>query len=280
MNILYSFRRCPFAIRARLALVLANINVEIREVRLREKPESLIQFSPKGTVPVLIDGQSVIEESLEIIKWTLDENQWLKNMDIDYGLVNENDTSFKKSLDVYKYWDRFPEKSKTEHRSKGTVFLDKLNNRLSNSSFLAGDVIGFEDISILPFVRQFANVDRSWFDVIPQKNAVRWLSSWENSELFLTAMSKYPVWRPGEVSVGFPMNEDIVDSEKKMKIFLKSLCGSDFEISASLTHSFENAPPKNLRIMLIRILRDLELSASPKSRAYLELSSRATKFFV
>lgn len=274
MPILYSFRRCPFAIRARLALILAGIEVEIREVRLREKPPSLLELSPKGTVPVLVENQSVIDESLAVIEWTLTKKTWAKNA-TDYDLIAENDGAFKQALDRYKYAERFPEKSQTDHRADAYSFLAKLNTYLSQTPFLAGPSLGIEDIAILPFVRQCANVDRPWFDSTEHLKVQQWLSDWEGSELFRKVMNKYPTWSPDQASLRFPMDENLAGHEDKTFAFIKSLADSEFKISSALSRSFENAPPKNLRILLIRIGRDIDLSPA----SYCTLEALALEFF-
>ena len=284
MAILYSFRRCPFAIRARLALMMAVVEVEHREVSLREKPPSLIAFSAKGTVPVLIDGQLVIEESLEIMKWTLEQTYWA-NRYIDYGMIEENDTSFKLSLDKYKYPERFPEQSQTEYRDDAMVFLTQLNVKIAantgvdRTGFLAGENFGFEDIAIFPFVRQFANVDRAWFDTIALAKVKKVLSILETSPLFKRTMAKYPTWQSGEETVFFPQEENLVGCEAQIQKFLSILSHSELVVSAGLARSFENAPPKNLNILLIRLFRDLGLSTESQTETLTSLKTQALEFF-
>lgn len=198
--ILYSYRRCPYAMRARMALKYAGISVEIIEISLKNKPAEMLKASLKGTVPVLVINNStggtqasstVIDESLQIIKWALannDPDNWLNNTADD--LISENDSSFKQALDRYKYAIRFPEKSPLAHRADGEVFLLKLEALLNHDNFLSGQQIGLADIAIFPFVRQFAGVDTAWFETAPYPKLRAWLKSSVESELFLSVMIK------------------------------------------------------------------------------------------
>jgi len=211
--VLYSFRRCPYAIRARMALSCSSIQVELREVILREMPPSLLCRSPKGTVPVLVlpDGR-VLDESLDIIHWALTENdpqQWLpadgdaRSMDMN-RLIAENDHSFKLHLDHYKYAERYPQQAASEYRSLGEVFLQKLERRLEQSAWLAGERLGVADVAIFPFVRQFALVDRPWFDRMRRPRLQAWLDTLLASALFSSVMKKYPQWQEGDAITLFP----------------------------------------------------------------------------
>src|SRR5690554_5339291 len=162
--ILYSFRRCPYAMRARLGILFAGLQVELREIVLRNKPAQMLAISPKGTVPVLQlpDGQ-VIDESLDIMRCALqlqDPQQLLDESTLTqgYALIEQNDRQFKHWLDRYKYADRYPEMTQLEYRLQGEVFLQQLE-QLLNQSFLLGDKISLADIGIMPFIRQFAHVD-------------------------------------------------------------------------------------------------------------------------
>lgn len=206
LPILYSYRRCPYAMRARMALKLANIDVEIREISLREKPAHMLQVSPKATVPVLIlaDGK-VIDESLEIMLFAFnsarEKNDALKSLcskafgaPLMSALIFENDTAFKKHLDCYKYPERNPEKSQLEHRAGGEVFLQKLENLLQQNRYLCGQDFGLDDIAIFPFVRQFAAVDAVWWESADYPKLYAWLSEWLNSELFKSVMTKNPTY--------------------------------------------------------------------------------------
>jgi glutathione S-transferase len=197
LPILYSYRRCPYAMRARMALSYAGIPVEIREISLKQKPAHMLQVSPKGTVPVLVlpDGQ-VIEQSLEIMHWALqqhDADGWLR-ADPQHAalLIAENDGAFKQHLDRYKYAIRFPEYSAEHYRAQGELFLAKLEQRLQQSTFLAGDAISPADIAIFPFIRQFAAVDHDWFESTGYIKLQSWLQHLVESALFKRVMVKYP----------------------------------------------------------------------------------------
>ena len=187
--ILYSFRRCPYAIRARLALAASGTGYELREVSLRAKPPEMLAASAKGTVPVLVfpDGQ-VIDESLEIMRWALgrsDPENWLDRDDA--ALITVNDGPFKNDLDGYKYADRHAGDPVT-HRERGLTFLGELEVRLSVASQLGGSARGLIDAAIMPFIRQFAAVDRDWFDRQALPNLQRWLNWHLESELFRLVM--------------------------------------------------------------------------------------------
>ncbi|WP_200876861.1 glutathione S-transferase [Methylotenera sp. L2L1] len=199
LPILYSYRRCPYAMRARMALKYAGIAIEIREISLRDKPAHLLQVSPKGTVPVLVlpDG-TVLEQSLDIMHWALQQRDidgWLlADREQTQQLIAENDTSFKHALDRYKYAIRFPEQSMEDYRSQGEVFLAKLEQRLTQASFLMGEQVNMADIAIFPFIRQFSAVDTDWFESMPYIRLKAWLSLMVESGLFNSIMGKYPVY--------------------------------------------------------------------------------------
>lgn len=201
LPILYSFRRCPFAIRARMALSYAGIQVELREVQLRNKPDAMLTASSKGTVPVLVTpNASVIDESVDIMRWALAQNDpesWLDgdNAQATQDLVMQCDLNFKTHLDHYKYADRHPQHSKDFYRQQAAVFLSKLEQRLSQAPYLMGQHIGFADVAIFPFIRQFAFVDKSWFDQAPYPHLQTWLESFLGSVLFLDVMTKYAPWQ-------------------------------------------------------------------------------------
>ena len=201
--ILYSFRRCPYAMRARMAIAYSGVDVELREVLLSNKPKSMLECSPKGTVPVLVlPDKTVIDESRDIICWALSQNdpdEWgLANnsslMAIANELIDENDASFKQSLDQYKYHVSHPEHSAEFYREKGEVFLKKLNVRLSATTYLLGDKISIADIAIFPFVRQFAHVDREWFYQSSYTKLQDWLDDFLQSDLFEEVMQKHSMW--------------------------------------------------------------------------------------
>lgn len=202
LPILYSFRRCPYAMRARLAIAKSDITIELREVVLRNKPQHLLDISPKGTVPVLklTDGQ-VIDESLDIMMWALSVNDggnWLSNglaEDIKH-LIQWNDGEFKSYLDRYKYADRYPEHNEQYYREKAEFFLIDLEKRLSKQAFLCSEKCSLADMAIFPFIRQFANVNAEWFLSSVYKNLAQWLDTHIQSTLFISIMDKYPAWRP------------------------------------------------------------------------------------
>ncbi|PPC99139.1 MAG: glutathione S-transferase [Methylotenera sp.] len=199
LPILYSYRRCPYAMRARMALKYAGIAIEIREISLRDKPAHLFAVSPKATVPVLVllDG-AVLEQSLDIMHWALQQRDidgWLlADSEQTQQLITENDTSFKQALDRYKYAIRFPEQSMEDYRSQGEAFLAKLEQRLTQTNFLMGEQVSLADIAIFPFIRQFSAVDADWFASTPYVRLKAWLSLLVESELFNSIMGKYPVY--------------------------------------------------------------------------------------
>ncbi|MBF15132.1 MAG: glutathione S-transferase [Euryarchaeota archaeon] len=188
--------------RARMSLLVSGIQVELREVVLRDRPEHMMEISPKGTVPVLLlaDG-TVIEESLDIMLWSLDESLLVGDWK---ELVDANDGEFKHHLDRYKYNNRYenpllPE----EHRNHVVEFLEIYNQRLSESSYLCGDDCTIADYALAPFVRQFANTDRPWFDDLPLPSLHRWLSEMLESETFRNCMVKHPQWKEEDELVLF-----------------------------------------------------------------------------
>ena len=205
--ILYSFRRCPYAMRARLALQAASQAVEQREIALKNKPAEMLLASPKGTVPVLVlaDG-TVLEESLDIMRWALDRGDpqdWLGGDDAyrqdAWALIAQNDGEFKFHLDRYKYPHRYGLTDGLAHRELARGFLDILQERLARQSFLAGVHFGLADAAIAPFVRQFAHTDTAWFAAQAWSHLARWLQDFEASPAFALVMEKHPVW-PGDVA--------------------------------------------------------------------------------
>ena len=193
--ILYSFRRCPYAIRARMAVLASGVTYTHREVLLRDKPAAMLAASSKGTVPVLVlrDG-SVIDESLDIMRWALaqhDPEQWLARSDA--GLIELFDTTFKFHLDRYKYADRF-DVDPLSHRESGRAVLAQLNDRMSEKDYLGGATRGFTDIALFPFVRQFAAVDADWFATHAPIAVRTWLAASMESDLFQRAMVRKPLW--------------------------------------------------------------------------------------
>lgn len=204
LPVLYSFRRCPYAIRARMALLQSGLSVELREVELRDKPQAMLQASPKGTVPVLVlpDGV-VIDESLAIMRWALaqrDPQGWLDvaNKRGTSELIALNDGPFKLALDAYKYPERHPSQSRQAHRADGEAALvHGLEQRLAHTPFLFGEKPSLSDAAIFPFVRQWAAVDVGWFETSPWAAVRRWLLHWQSSPAFVRTMDKYPPWQVG-----------------------------------------------------------------------------------
>ncbi|WP_126453358.1 glutathione S-transferase [Sulfuriflexus mobilis] len=212
LPILYSFRRCPYAIRARLGICYSGVRVALREVVLRDKPTSLLDASPKGEVPVLVlpDGK-VLEESLDILNWALvynDPQHWLPcdaaSQQQATALIEENDGRFKYNLDRYKYPERYPDEQGLDYRAEGEKFLQQLEQVLGRHRYLLGEHPGIADIAILPFIRQFAYTDKDWFDQAPYPYLQQWLVAFLNSELFLSVMQKYPAWQPDDAPTWFP----------------------------------------------------------------------------
>ena len=204
--VLYSFRRCPYAMRARLALAASGTVCELREVVLAAKPAALLQLSPKGTVPVLVlaDGM-VLEQSLEIMLWALRRNDvrnWLpddpQDLDAALQLIAECDGDFKHNLDRYKYPNRYALPDGVSHRGSGALFLIRLNGRMTTQRYLMGESFGLADAAIAPFIRQFAHTDLAWFANQPWTALQRWLHNFETSNDYAMAMEKYAVWTEGQ----------------------------------------------------------------------------------
>ncbi len=206
LPVLYSFRRCPYAMRARAAVAVSGVKVELREVVLRDKPTELVEASSKATVPVLAlpDGE-VIDESLDIMHWALRQNDpenWLAANDI--RLVEQNDGPFKADLDRYKYPHRYGLDDGIQHRDDGLAMLLPLDARLGERRFLSGNVRGLTDIAIFPFIRQFAATDQTWFDDLPLSALQGWLGHLLASGLFASIMHRYPRWQAGDQPTVFP----------------------------------------------------------------------------
>jgi UPF0176 protein len=213
--VLYSFRRCPYAIRARIALDVAGQTVRLREVVLRNKPPCLVEFSPKATVPVLVlpDG-TVIDESLEIMNWALsqaDPHNWTdpqsNNLKTMRSLVAKNDGPFKNHLDRYKYSTRFEDEDPLIHRQAAEEFLEELESILRKSKFLSGSKFGYADAAIAPFIRQFASADREWFDQCERPHLLAWLNDFLADDRFRRCMKKYKQWYSGDSPTLFPDND-------------------------------------------------------------------------
>lgn len=197
--ILYSYRRCPYAMRARMALKYAGINVEHREIELRNKPQSMLAASPKGTVPVLCIGDEVLDQSLDIMRWAMkqsDPDGWGSVDDvIAQAWIDKNDGLFKTLLDQYKYPNRFPELDPEEVLKEALqVMLLPMEQSLLKSQYLLGDNMTWVDVAIFPFIRQFSMVDVKKFEQLPIPAVKAWLTKHLESDLFKSVMDKYPVW--------------------------------------------------------------------------------------
>lgn len=198
--VLYTFRRCPYAIRARLAIKASAVPVTMVEVSLRNKPQAMLDCSPKGTVPVLqLQDGTVIDQSLDIMRWALainDPFQWIdqdsKLAADSAALIAHNDGGFKHSLDRYKYAERFPELTAAEYRAQCELFLSPLNDRLALHPYLMRDQPSLADMALFPFVRQYAHVDKAWFYGAEntQRHLIRWLDTLMATPLFSAVMEK------------------------------------------------------------------------------------------
>lgn len=200
LPVLYSFRRCPFAIRARMALFNSDIKVELREISLKNKPQAMLDVSSKGTVPILVAEDEVIDESLDIMLWALtinDPDGWISQYSETSNttalqLITRNDEEFKAWLDKYKYADRHPEFSQEYYRDKCGIFLQELETALQKNPHLMGQTISLVDIAIFPFVRQFAMVDSKWFEQCHFPGIRNWLNGLLGLPLFTRVMAKNP----------------------------------------------------------------------------------------
>ncbi|WP_138515085.1 glutathione S-transferase [Rhodoferax bucti] len=212
LPVLYSFRRCPYAMRARLAIASSGTACELREIVLRAKPPEMLQASPKGTVPVLVlHHDKVLEQSLDIMLWCLqrhDPAQWLPADDAarqhSLQLIADCDGEFKHHLDRYKYPNRYNLPDGDVHRAQCATFLIALESRLCEHPFLHGTHWGLADAAIAPFVRQCAHTDRAWFDAQAWPRLQAWLTAFEHSALLEACMHKYTPWQAGDTPVYFP----------------------------------------------------------------------------
>lgn len=209
--VLYTFRRCPYAMRARMAIHQANIKCELREVVLKDKPESMLLLSEKGTVPVLLTpDQKVIEQSCDVMHWALNQNDpgsWLEeDASQSQYLIDYNDNEFKHFLDRYKYHVGYPEHTQKYYRENAESFLWVIDKQLADndSAALLGEQLTYTDIAIFPFIRQFAMVDLDWFKASPYESLKKWVSEIEQSDLFQNCMKKYDQWQPEQTPIYFP----------------------------------------------------------------------------
>ena len=212
LPILYSFRRCPYAMRARLAIASAEFPVELREVLLRDKPNELLEASPKGTVPVLVlpDGR-VLEESRDIMEYVLAMSDREGLLDFSAGdltamegLIDRLDGPFKAALDRYKYPDKYAGANRLDARAAASEFTSELDRRLGAGPYLFGDRVSFAELACWPFIRQFAHVDRDWFWSQDWNNLIAWLDAFIASDRLKRIFAKYPRWHGGEAGIVFP----------------------------------------------------------------------------
>lgn len=213
LPILYSFRRCPYAMRARLAILLSNEEVELREIVLRDKPSQMIDISPKATVPVLLDvNNCVIDESLDIMLWAFDKGDdfgyWcplsVSEQEKALALIRQCDEVFKPMLDRYKYFERNPQYSQSHYFNEAIDFLKSWELQLQRSKFLLSDKATLADIAIFPFVRQFIHVDTSKFAEAGLLALTRWFNHWLASTQFSSIMHKYGKWEVNDEPIVFP----------------------------------------------------------------------------
>jgi glutathione S-transferase len=197
--LLYTYRRCPYAMRARMALLVAGIEFDAHEISLRDKPAEMLAASPKGTVPVLVlPTGEVLEESLIIMRWAFEQHDpahwWRRAQTLEnQGLVSVNDGAFKQQLDRYKYPERFvPSERNIQRDQAASGLLNTLEQRLASRPYLGGTSPCMADLAIFPFVRQYRAVDENWFDAQTLSATRRWLQNWLESDLFATCMNKLP----------------------------------------------------------------------------------------
>ena len=203
LPILYSFRRCPYAMRARMALILASKKCELREILLKNKPEEMLKISSKGTVPVLQFQDRVLDESLDIISWAMETH--ISNVHsysaaeeiFSAELIHLFDTKFKYHLDRYKYASRYGEDPKL-HRQECKIILDSLESKIDPRPWIFGKQVSLLDIAILPFIRQCRIANPNWFFAQKFPNVINLLDYFEKSDLFAQAMQKYELWDPAK----------------------------------------------------------------------------------
>lgn len=209
--ILYSLRNCPYAMRARIGIHKAQLQIDIREVNLKQKPAEMLAASAKGTVPILVldnapESPIVFDESLDVMLWALtkndpedllhgfDQNALPKMLD----LIRLFDDKFKTCLNAYKAASRYREDNVTECREACEVFIQELENRLSDSAFLMSDQESLTDIALMPFIRQFAKVERQWYLQAPYPRVREWLNFYLQSGMFTRVMTKFDFWVSAE----------------------------------------------------------------------------------
>ena len=218
--VFYSFRRCPYAMRARWALLEAGLLVQWREIDLKTKPVEMLEVSPKGTVPVLVlnDG-TVIDESLEVMNWALKQAdpRGLLNTPGSTDLISENDGPFKHHLDRFKYSDRYPNTSKDDHRDAGLAILRRWNDRIAADGWLMGEQITLADAALWPFVRQWRIADPVSFDADPTLTSLRtWLSGFLDNPMFQRLMQRADPWSPNGLQPHFPADAVSVPNDQPL----------------------------------------------------------------
>jgi len=212
--ILYSFRRCPYAMRARMAIILASVQCELREVLLKDKPVAMLKISPKGTVPVLELEDKILDESMDVIQWALHQNSSelyackLEEIKLSDELINLFDTKFKYHLDRFKYASRF-EETLDDHQHECLQMLLELEKVIQPDPWIFGDTVSLLDISILPFIRQCKIASPEWFELQDFTKVIELLKYFESSKLFLQAMEKFVPWNPTDSKTVFFPSEEI-----------------------------------------------------------------------
>ncbi len=209
LPILYSLRHCPFAMRARLAIFKSQQTVELRDVKLTNKPAAMLAASPKGTVPILVVSTSyIIDESLDVMLWSLgqsDPDNLLLSSIIELSdllaFIDIYDKEFKPCIERYKCAKRYHEANLEACRNDCEVFIQDLEQRLSKHDFILGKHESLADIAILPFIRQFAKVERQWYVKSSYHNVKRWLNNYLQSALFNKVMAPHPIWVEGSEPV-------------------------------------------------------------------------------
>ncbi|MFS4581209.1 glutathione S-transferase [Phaeobacter sp. C3_T13_0] len=204
--ILWTFRRCPYAMRSRLALLSAGVKVELREIRLKDKPLAFLQASASGTVPALRLHDQVFDESLDIMIWALKKSDPMNLLDMPkegWDLIEVNDGPFKAALDHTKYAIRYPDLDAVAERDRAAGYLHLFDARLRGRSWLFGERCTIADLALLPFVRQFAHIDRVWFDAQSWPDLISWLDRFLGSDTFAQVMTKYTPWSEGDEPIWF-----------------------------------------------------------------------------
>jgi glutathione S-transferase len=194
--LLFSYRRCPYAMRARMALLSCAIDFDIFEISLKDKPKQMIEISPKGTVPVFVYKDLVLDESIDIMNWATEQknNTSIKinpnDLAIIKTLIKSNDGEFKNKLDLYKYTSNKEASLKITYRKECEVYIRNINERLEIHKYLLSNKFGYLDMAIFPFIRQFFNVDLKWLEEASYNNLKNWVERISISDLFIQVMKK------------------------------------------------------------------------------------------